>query len=159
MKALKLIQSRDEIKTNSAKVGKAVYDILSKPQSEQTVEETIDSITPKYFEELLSCVNSNIKNFDSPFYVVVLRKKEFWATNVLRQWYVARQTKPSAKSLRSDYPNHDHDVYQIDSKSCSINLLWVLPTKQDANTIIKNKHLYDDQTVGFIEAFNEGRLA
>lgn len=159
MKALKLIQSRDEIKSDPAKVGKAVYDILSKPQSSQTVEETIEAMAPKYFQELLDCAESNKEKFESPFYIIVLRKKEFWAINVLRQWYVARQSKPSAKILRADYPNHDHDVYEIDSKSHEIKLIWSLPTKQDADTIIKNKQLYDEQTVGFIQDFNLGKLA
>lgn len=155
---LKLVQSRDEIKKDPAKVGQAVYDILSKPQSSQEVGETADAMAPKYFKELLAAVDGNKDKFESPFYVVVLRKKEPWAMNVLRQWFVSRGTRPDPKVLRQDYPNHDHDVWKVDSKSYDVALQWTLPTRQDSASILKSADQYDPSLVKWIKQFNNGSL-
>jgi len=152
-----LITSRDKIKKNPSKVGQAVFDILSKDQKMQTVEETIEGMTPKYFEEVLKAVDRGCKAYNSPFYVVVVRKKETlggMASNVLFHRFVDRQTMPSPKVLREDYPNADHEVYEVNAKTSTISLLWVLPTAQDSRTIVKNKHLYDPMLVGWIEQFD-----
>lgn len=157
-KTLKLIQSRDEIKSDPAKVGQAVYDIATKPQYEQSVEETLDAMTPKYIDELYKTIDENKKNFKTTFYIVVLRKKEFWAMNVLRQWYVARQTRPSARVMREDYPNHDHDVWRVDPVACTVDFMWTLPTKQDCKTITDHPNQYSAELVATIKMFNEGKL-
>jgi REP element-mobilizing transposase RayT len=144
----------------TAKVGQAVYDILSKPTHDmQNVGETLDAMTPRYYKELFDTFENNRKQFSSPFYIVVLRKKEPWALNVLRQWYIARQSKPSARVLRKDYPNHDHDVWEADSKADDVRLLWTLPTSQDAQTILTNKGMYQEDVVECIEKFNAGLIA
>jgi hypothetical protein len=155
---LKFVQPRDEVKLQGAKVGQAVYDILSKPTHDtQEVGETMEAMTPRYYQELLATVEANKDKYDT-FFIVVLRKKEAWAMNVLRQWFVARASKPSAATLREDYPNFDHDVWRIDNKDSSINFLWTLPTAQDSATILKNKDCYDPALVKTISDFNEGRL-
>jgi hypothetical protein len=156
---LPLIVSRDKLKLKGAEVGKAVFDILSNPnQSPQEVGETMEAMTPRYYQELLATVKANSNKFDSPFFIVVLRKKEPWALNVLRQWFVSRQTKPSAATLREDYPNFDHDVWQVNSRDSSINFIYTLPTAQDSATILKNKDCYDPALVDAIVKFNEGKL-
>jgi len=156
---LKFVQPRSEVKFEGAKVGQAVYDILSKSHnSSQEVGETMSAMTPRYYEELMATIEANNDKYDQPYYIVVLRKKEPWAVNVLRQWFIARQTKPSAKVLREDYPNHDFDVWNIDPKQHSINFIWTLPTAQDSRTILANKECYDPALVETITKFNEGRL-
>ncbi len=156
---LPLIVPRDKLKVKGAQVGKAVFDILSNPnQSSQEVGETMEAMTPRYYQELLATVSANQHKFEAPFFIVVLRKKEPWALNVLRQWFVSRQTKPSAATLREDYPNFDHDLWQINSKDSSINFIYTLPTAQDAATILKNKECYDPALVETIVKFNEGKL-
>ena len=156
---LKLVQSRDEIKANPAQVGKAVYDILSNPNlGSQEVGETMDAMTPRYYKELMATIETNNKKYDDEYYIVVLRKKEPWAMNVLRQWFVARQSKPSAKVLREDYPNHDLDLWRIDPKQYSVNFVWTLPTAQDSRTILANKECYSEDLVKTITMFNEGKL-
>jgi hypothetical protein len=159
MKKLDLITPRNKIKSNPSKIGQAVYDIKSKVQEMQTVEETLDEMTPKYFAELKLACEGNEKNFDPPFYVVVLRKKEFWTDNVLRQWFVARQTRPSPKILRQDYPNHDHDVWKYDQRTGDVALQWTLPTAQDSDSILRNAQYYHSDLLHWITDFNKGTLA
>jgi hypothetical protein len=153
--------SREKLKKNPAKVGEAVYDILSKEQLPQTVEETTEAMTPKYFEQLIEAANRGAKKHESPYYIVVQRKKESLAgqvMNVLKHVYIDRQTRPRAKFLRTEFPNADHDVYEIDKTKGTITLLYTLPTEQDSKTILKNAHLYDPNLVASIKAYNEGKL-
>ncbi len=145
--------------SKNTRVGQAVYDILSKAQEMQEVGETIDAMTPRYYEELLATIDNNKDKLDPPFYIIVLRKKEPWALNVLRQWYIARQTKPSAKYLRELAPNHDQDVWEIDPRFGKMDLKWTLPTEQDSKTILKNKHMYHEDIVRWIQEFNAGILS
>ena len=154
-----LISSRDQLNKSPSKVGQAVYDILCKPQEMQEVGETLEAMTPRYYEELLSTVDNNKDKYDPPFYILVLRKKEGWAVNVLRQWFIARQTKPSPWLIREDYPNYDQDVWLVNTKDEEVRLLWTLPTHQDALTILKNKHLYHSDIVKWIQDYYAGVLA
>ena len=156
-----LVTEKSKIKKDPSKLGQAVYDILSKEQHVQTVEETTAAMTPKYFEELSKAVDSGCKDFSSPFYVVVQRKKETIngsVTNVLRHKYVTRQTKPYAYFLRTEFPNADHDLYEVDSEKGTMTLLYTLPTAQDSKTILKNAEMYDPKLVEWIVAYNRGTL-
>lgn len=151
----------DRFGSKGSRVGQAVVDIKKRGDAPQEVGETIQAMTQKYFDELMKAADNGRKVFDSPYYVVVLRKKETlagMADNVLLHRYVARQTKPVAAVLRDHYPNADHDVYKIDSRSSEISLLWTLPTAQDSKTILKNKHLYDETLVKWIDFYNAGKL-
>lgn len=145
-------------KRTPAKVGQAVYDILSKPQYDQEVGETVNEMTASYFNYLNDCINESKLKYEYPFYVVILRKKEHWALNVLKQFFIGRQTKPSARVLRNDYKHFDHDVWKIDKDGSSREHLWTLPTEQDSQTILKNFTLYDPKLVENINAFNKGEL-
>lgn len=154
----KLVQSRDEINLNPARVGQAAFDILSRENDTQEVGETLEAMAPRYLKELFATIEQHKSSFDNIFYVVVLRKKEPWAVNVLRQWFIPRSTRPSPYVLRVDYPNHDHDVWQVNCKDSNITLEWTLPTAQDSLTILKNKEMYDSNLVNWIQLFNKGKL-
>ena len=155
--------SRDQVKKDPAKVGQAVYDILSKTQSSQTVEETIEAMSGKYFEKLMDAVEEGCqaKNYPNVFYVLIERKKETLmgnAHNVLKHKYITSPFKPRSKLLREECPNSDFDLYMADKDKCEITHLWTLPTYQDSVTILKNKQMYDPQYIAWIEAYNKGTL-
>lgn len=149
---------KDAKTKQSSKVGKAVFEIMSKPQELQEVGETLEAMTPRYYEELFATVYANKDKYDAPFYITVLRKKEPWAINILRQWFIARQTCPTAKFLRDSYPNHDHDVWKINFPKSEFRLEWTLPTAQDSRTILQNRELYNEDLVKWIMQFNAGTL-
>lgn len=158
-----LITSRDKLKKNPSKVGQAVYDIMSKPQYDQTVEETIEAMTGKYYEKLMAAVDEGCtaKNYPNVFWVLVERKKETLmgnAQNVLSQRFFTFPFRPKAKIAREERPNSDFDLYEVNKDSSSIDYIWTIPTYQDSVTILKNKHLYDPQYVKWIEDYNMGVL-
>lgn len=154
----KLSWEKDEKTQRSSKVGEACYEILSKPQEMQEVGETLDAMTPRYWKELYETIYANKDKLSAPFYIVVLRKKEPWALNILRQWFIARQTKPTPAFLRETYPNHDHDLWRVNFPSSQVALEWTLPTAQDSATILKSRWLYHEDLVKWIVQFNAGRL-
>ncbi len=140
--------------------GKVAYDLLIKAnaaQEMQEVQETLDAMTPAYYAELETAIETNRSKYVTPFYVICLRKKEPFFINVMRQWFIVRQTKPLACVMRRDYPNHDHDIWEVDSKG-EPKLLWTLPTEQDSQTVMKNPHLYHSDLVKWIDDYQKGIL-
>ena len=148
----------DRFGKQGKRVGQAVTDIMEQPYYPQQVGETFEAMAPKYIDELVKSAQEGQSKFTSPFYITVLRKKEPWAVNVLRQWYIARQSLPSPYHLRLDYPNHDHDVFEVDMRNDEIKHLWTLPTAQDSATILGNAALYDSSLVETILKYNQGTL-
>ena len=131
------------------RVGQAVYDILLKDSpSNLTTEDIIDGYQHEFVKEFEECINQNKNRYDSPFYVFVLSHKEPWADNVVRNWFIGRQTAPEAYEMILQYPNHMKTLYRID-KVGDFKLDWVIPGIQDIRTILKNPHLYHPDLVKY----------
>ena len=137
---------KDE-KNKPSKVGKAIFDIISKDQAPQQVGETLESMTPTYIEGLREACMKGCSLYKSPFYVVILGKKEPYALNTIHQWYVARQTKPSSKIMLRDYPNHFHDVFEYNDATGDCRLLWSLTAEWCHKEILEHPETYDQQLV------------
>lgn len=154
---MKLILDGDEGKrTEPSKVGQAAYDILSKEQPKTEVGEVISGYADSYVKEMEEAVKRGLEQHTAPFYVVVLHKKEIWSVNVVRNWFVTRQTKPTMVDMWGRFPNHMHTVYEFDGSG--VNLLWSLPSPQEGKVILQNWALYDPQLVKWVqEAFSSAQ--
>lgn len=150
-------QNRSRGKTSS-RVGQAVLDIISKDQPTQTVGDTLEAMSPDFIKEFESTVENNKDKYKSPFYIFVLTKKEFYADNVVRNFFIARQTCPYAVEMMSEYPNHVKTLYIVDSEKGRVSLAWSLPPWGDCMTIAKNPQLYDPQLVKWVEQCLTGAL-
>ena len=133
------------------RVGQAVFDILSKPQAIQTVGDTLDAFGPDYAKFMQECVDDNKGKYKSPFYIFVLTKKEFWANNVLRDWFIARQTAPHAFDMMEQYSNYTKTLYLVDADRGNIKCLWSIPGLDDCFTIARNPERYDEELVKWVE--------
>ena len=133
------------------RVGQVVIDILSKTQAPQTVGDTIDAFGPDYAKQIEQCIDDNKKKYESPFYIFVLTKKEFWANNVLRNFFIARQTPPHAFQMMEQYSNFTKTLYIVDANKGKIKILWSLPGFSDCITVAKNPSLYAPELVKWIE--------
>ena len=140
-------------------VGEAVFDILSRENSPQTVEETVEDLGAgkDYMETLKQTFADNLTKYSLPFYVHVLGKKEPWAPNVLRHWFVARQTRPLARETHISYPNHFHELYSID-KNHDIRLVWIVPSKSAIESAIASPRNIEPKFLEAISDFLAGRL-
>ena len=143
----------DYIKNGSKakRVGQAALDLMAGAQGIQTVGETLDAWGPDYAKQMEECIHDNAHRYKNPFYVFVLTKKEPWLDNILRNWFIARQTPPHAFDMMEQYSNHTKSLYLIDERKGNIKLLWSLPGFSDCITVAKNPHLYDPELVGWIE--------
>lgn len=143
-------------KKKSSKVGKAVKEILSKDQAPTEVGDIISNYAPSYVKEVEEAVKRGFSEHKIPFYVVVMHKKEAWAMNVMRNWFLTRQSKPSAKNMWALFPNHMHTVYEYDGKD--LKILWSLPSQQEAAVILKNFALYHQDLVRWVRDALDGKL-
>lgn len=141
----------------TSKVGAAVQDILSKQQPEVEVGEIISEYADDYVKQMQIAVDRGIAQYKTPFYVVVLHKKEMWALNVMRNWFITRQTKPDAKVMWERFPNFMHTVYEFTGQE--IKILWSLPSPQEAKVILQNWDLYHPQLVKWVRDASEGVLS
>ena len=159
MKKLELVTPRDKINPNPSKVGQAVVDILSKDQKEQTVEETLQASSESFLEHFRQAVDRGMKKFSHDFYILVLGKKEPWAINVERQWFIDRNTYPILSLLIQDYPNHNKTLYKIDrGGNLDPKVIWSLPGHQDCISIARNPHPYHPDLVKWVLNGYEGLL-
>lgn len=140
------------------RVGQAVTDILSKEQPSYTAGEILDEYSHKFVKELEQSIENGQKTFKDPFYVLVLSNKEMWAPNVIRNYFIPRQTSPLASELTAQYPHYVKTLYKVNSSSKSLTLLWSIPGKEDCKSIMKNKNLYSPELVSWIKELKSGKL-
>lgn len=132
-------------KESPTNVGEAVDKILKEDDLAPEVGEIINEYGETYTAKIQECVDAHLGKYSFPFYVVVMHKKEMWAMNVLRNWFIGRKTKPTMKSMWAMFPNFMHTVYEV--RPQGVELLWSLPSPQEAKTILDNWELYDSQLV------------
>lgn len=85
-----------------------------------------------YEANIIECVENGKKDFDDDFFVVVTTKKERLMDNVLRNYFLARNSCPS--------PTWDQVVYRYHRKNDHIEFLWVIPS-QDTCELFKDNIL------------------
>jgi hypothetical protein len=141
----------DRFGKKGQRVGQAVIDLLSKSQPVQTVGDTIDAFGPDYAKQVEQCIEDNQHKYKSPFYLFVLTKKEFWADNVLRNFFIARQTPPHAFQMMEEYSNFTKTLYIVDADKGKVKILWSLPGFNDCITVAKHPELYAPELVKWIE--------
>lgn len=150
--------SYDRFGMKGARVGQAVYDILKSGESGTTVEEILDEYSNKFVKELEETIANNEHKYDDIFHVFVLSNKEMWAENVVRNWFVARQTAPAALDMVVQYPNHCKILYEVSKRQGEIKVKWTIPGIQDCISIVKNPGLYDPVLYGWIKDCFNGLL-
>ena len=150
--------SYDQFGVKAARAGQAVVDILSKPQPSYTAGEILDGYQHSFVKELEDTIQNNVHKYDDPFYIFVLSNKEMWADNLVRNWFIARQTPPFATDMIVNFPNHVKILYKIQNSKMSCDLLWTIPGMQDISSIRKSPEIYDAQLVNWISEALNGKL-
>lgn len=106
------------------------------------------------FESQVWQVVDRGRNFyEGDFFVVVLFKKERLFHNVVRQYFLPRQSCPT--------PEYDQIVYKYYRKEDKIEFIWVVPDIQTVRHLdIYRRDLPDDQQwfLQFIRDFKSGEL-
>ena len=132
------------------RVGQAILDIVSKKQTRQTVDDTMIEFGPDYVREFETCVNNGSKHYANPFYVLVMSKKVMWAVNLLRNYFIARQTMPFATDMIKEYPNATKTLYKVNHDKGQVDIIWSLPSHNDCLSIASNPSVWPEELVQWI---------
>jgi hypothetical protein len=141
-----------------ARVGQAVSDILSKDQPSYTVGDILDGFGSKFAIELEKTIEDNKSKYTAIFYVLALTKKEYWADNVVRNWFVARQTAPYALDMMIQYPGYTKTLYVVNSRKGDLKVAWSIPGIEDCKSILKSPDTFSFELVKWIRDCFEGKL-
>lgn len=141
--------------TNEKKtVGAASIEGMLKHPEAQSPMELAEAMLKDYEDHLVQCVESGLKQFpQSNFYVVVIGKRERLMQNVLRNFFVARQSCPT--------PQFEQTVYRYDYKEEALEELWVIPDMETCNTYIMNALMVDPserQLLEYVLRLKDGEL-
>lgn len=142
----------------SSRVGQAVCDILSKDQPSYTVEDILAEAGNQYCLDFEKTIEDNKKKYTSPFYIFVLTKKEFYANNVVRNFFIARQTPPYASQMMIQYPNHTKTLYIVDAVKGKVRVLWSIPSSEECKSILKTPQSFDEKLCTWILDCYSGKL-
>jgi len=142
--------------TKGQRVGQAVIDLSRGQQAIQTVGDTLDAMGADFARKMEETIEANQGKYKDPFYIFVLTKKEFWANNVIRNWFIARQTAPHAFKSMEEFSNYTKTLYIVDASRGNIKCIWSLPSFDDCISIARDPLSFDPELVKWVEAcFNE----
>jgi len=145
--------------SKAKRVGQAVSDILNSSTNVLTTAgDVIEGYKHKFTEELEKTIKDNVDRYDDPFYVLVLTKKEMWADNMVRNWFVARQTRPRSVDMMGEYANHTKTLYKVNKARGDVNLVWTLPGYEECKTVINNQAMFDCDLVNWVKGAINGTL-
>ena len=103
-------------------VGKISRDlIIGAPELDHSPHEQMRESLTDYEDNVHLAVDAGKKKYHNDFYVVVLTKKERIMKNVLRNYFMSRETCPT--------PDWDQAVYHYHKGTEVLEFLWVLPSK------------------------------
>ena len=143
----------------ASRVGQAVYDILNSPNRVDTrVEDVLESSKAKYTQDMENCVNANLYKYEDPFYVLVISKKEPWAANVVRNFFIARQTKPRGLDMVVEYAHATKTLYKVNKYRGNVEVVWSLPGFEEMKSVLNQPELYDRELVKWITDCFAGNL-
>ncbi len=107
-------------------VGKLSWDLLANASPlDHSAEEQMRQQLEEYERNFFETVERGKKLYEKTFYIVVETKKERKLKNVLRNYFIPRQSCPT--------PQYDEAVYKYDHLADEIEFLWVLPSKDTYN--------------------------
>jgi hypothetical protein len=114
-------------------VGKLSWDLLANASVlDHSAEEQMREQLNLYESNMFEAIERGKKLYPKDFYIVVETKKEPKMKNVIRNYFIPRQSCPT--------PQYDEAVYQYNHLSDSCEFLWVLPSR-DVYNMMKNNPL------------------
>lgn len=117
-------------KTKKKKVGEASVELMQKAPETLDPIELQRAMMKEYCDEVIKCAMHGRQYYKGDFYVVVITKKERLMQNVLRSYYLHRESCPT--------PDWDQAVYRFNHVLESFEELWVIPNKEATEMLYFN---------------------
>jgi len=139
---------------NKNTVGYEAYKRLCKPDLKQGIIETQQEIDKKYFSELEDCIRAHKGKlgFEGDFFITVIVKKERLMENVIRRYFLARQSLPT--------PDYDQTVWRYNPKG-ELEFIWVVPDHNTCQEIYHHPEKVPESEAwlrSLVNSFMAGRL-
>ena len=138
---------------NKETVGKVAVDLASKTPVERNPIELEREMHTDYDKNIYEAVDRGKKDYPGDFFIVVETKKERLLQNVLRNYFMVRQSCPT--------PNYDQTVYRYIRADEIVEFLWVVPAR-DVCFYLKDNALdvVDEEKVllRYVLNFSDGTL-
>lgn len=140
--------------TRRETVGKVSRDlIIEAPKLDHSPHEQMSESLTEYEDNVHDAVEAGKKIYNNDFYVVVLTKKERIMKNVLRNYFMSRETCPT--------PDWDQAVYHYHKETEALEFLWVLPSKDVCKMLRLNSLTIDKserKLLDYVMALDDGSL-
>lgn len=134
-------------------VGKISTDLLAKSSDKHTVVDQMKEQLSEYEKHAYNCVETHKNRFIDNFYVTVITKKEKLTPNVIRHYFLARQSCPT--------PDYDQTVYIYNRIKDELQFLWVIPSKYTCLYLMKYRADLPQEEwalLKFVLDYNDGTL-
>lgn len=102
-------------------VGEASLDLQKQDVVDATYQELQTEMQKEYMHTLWKEIDEQKELFKEPFYLVVITKREKLMTNVMRNYFMSRQSCPT--------PDWDQAVYRYTKSEDKLEFLWVIPDR------------------------------
>lgn len=136
------------------RVGQAVYDILSKDDNPvYTAQDIIDASSEKFCRDMEEAIENAYCKYESPFYIFVITKKDPHLVNVVRNYFIARQTPPYATDMMSAYPHASKTLYIVNYEKGFVKVCWSLPSVAECVMVLSNPDANNPELVQWIETY------
>lgn len=115
--------------TKKNTVGEEALKRLENVDTKQGIIDTQREADKEYFPQIEECIK-NHKHLDSSYYIVVHHKKEKLLENVIRRYFIARETMPT--------PQWDQTLWSYNPKTTELKFIWTLPDENTAKWMASN---------------------
>ena len=152
-----ILDNPEKITSTAETVGSKALQLLKCADPAQSVIETQRAMQSKYVDSLVEAAKKAEAFYGTskPFYICVQTRRERLLTNVIRNQFYTRQTRP--------LPQYDLSLYWYNPKEERIEFVWCIPDKESVSQIVKDGQsglLPPDQRelFNFCKAFKDGTL-
>lgn len=139
--------------TQRKNVGKQAYDLLNRPDHQQSLVDTAQEMLKAYEKELELAYERGLDmGYKDTFYVCVMRRRERTMVNVVRQMFYPRRTKPT--------PMFDMDCWEA-KPGRELKYLWSLPDQDTYHSMLLAPSEFDaseQQLCHFCKLHSQGQL-
>lgn len=144
-----------QLEENRKTVGACAVDLLVNSPGKQEVGETTQEMTKGYIEELIKTAKKGEELYgkEKHFYLCVQTRRERLLTNVIRNQFYPRQTRPT--------PHYDLALYFYEPKDEKITFIWCIPDRDTVLEMMDETFIprpEERQLYGFVKSFINGTL-
>jgi hypothetical protein len=150
-----ILEGSQDLPEKSTTVGQQAVGLLMKGDQKQGVIDTQREMQKGYLDNVIEAAKRGEELFgkESPFYVCVQTRRERLLSNVIRNQFYPRQTRP--------IPQYDLSLFWYDPKSEDLKFVWCIPDKETVEFLIQNENILPDdqhQLVQFCKSFKDNTL-